>query len=164
MAIETLNIAAGLVKELFEYRDGALYWLTKSRWGKRAGTVNGSGRRQVCIAGTLYMEHRIIFLWHHGYLPSEVDHADGNPLNNRIENLRPATHSQNNMNTGVRKDNTSGEKGVSWVPSRQQYAVYCFKDGKKLYGSPAYTSDYAVAVQSVRQLREEHHGMFVKHK
>lgn len=44
----------------------------------------------------------------------EVDHKDGNRLNNQKSNLRLATSSQNKCNRGARKDNMSGYKGVSW--------------------------------------------------
>jgi len=58
--------------------------------------------------------HRLIYLWHTGKMPVFIDHKDQNKTNNKIENLRPATKSQNNCNTKLRKDNTSGFCGVYW--------------------------------------------------
>mgnify|MGYP003347982033 CR=1 FL=1 len=89
-----------------------------------------------------------------------IDHIDGNPLNNKIENLRPATHSQNNANVKRRSDNTSGEKGVAWDKSREKYVIFTYKDGKRLYGTPAYTKDFDKAVVAARELRARVHGEF----
>ena len=63
--------------------------------------------------GKKYLVHRAIFLLTNGYLPEMVDHKDQDKVNNLPENLREATRSENSMNTGVRKDNTTGVKGVS---------------------------------------------------
>lgn len=54
---------------------------------------------------------------------SYVDHANGNGLDNRRANLRPATDSQNAMNRGLRSDNRSGFKGVSWSRARDRWVV-----------------------------------------
>jgi hypothetical protein len=67
----------------------------------------------------LWLAHRLIFLWHHGFLPERIDHIDGCSLNNKIENLRAVTQSQNLQNTNKRKTNTSGYKGVSWSKQRK---------------------------------------------
>lgn len=81
------------VKELFDYRDGLLYW--KERRGSRtigdeAGHVNNRYYSMyVRIDGKNVSYGRVIFLWHHGYLPVQVWHKDGNNLNNKIENLIP---------------------------------------------------------------------------
>lgn len=53
--------------------------------------------------------------------PDEIDHKDGNPLNNQRDNLRPATHSQNMANS--KSNNTSGYKGVSWDERRQKMEI-----------------------------------------
>lgn len=68
--------------------------------------------------------HRVILARMLGreLLPTEfVDHIDGNGLNNRRSNLRLATKSQNMMNQGARKDNTSGYKGVRWDKERKKW-------------------------------------------
>jgi hypothetical protein len=60
----------------------------------------------------------------------EIDHIDGNRLNNRKSNLRFATSSQNKINRGPRKDNTSGFKGVSLNKKLNKYGVRLMIDGK----------------------------------
>lgn len=98
------------LRALFEYKDGRLIW---KRMGKPAGSKSGI-YETVTLEGKSQYAHRLIFLWHHGYLPSSIDHIDGNPRNNRIENLRGATHGQNHGNRKKPVNNTSGFKGVSW--------------------------------------------------
>ena len=51
----------------------------------------------------------------------EVDHIDHNALNNQKYNLRICTHAQNDRNSKIRNDNTSGYKGVSWRPDRKKW-------------------------------------------
>lgn len=53
----------------------------------------------------------------------EIDHIDGNRLNNQKSNLRFATSSQNKINRGARKDNSSGFKGVSWNKNLKKWGV-----------------------------------------
>lgn len=70
-------------------------------------------QRNTCYAGANIdgrnqRMHRVIM----GYPATQVDHRDGNGLNNQRSNLRLATHSQNQHNAGLRKDNSSGYKGV----------------------------------------------------
>jgi HNH endonuclease/AP2 domain len=104
-----------LVKELFDYCDGNLI---KRSTGKRVGTITSkSVNRQYVVVwamSKLWTAHRLIFLWHHGFFPKIIDHIDQNSLNNRIENLRAVTKSENSQNSNKRKTNTSGYKGVYW--------------------------------------------------
>lgn len=62
----------------------------------------------------------------------EVDHIDGDRLNNQKFNLRLATSSQNKCNRGPRKDNRSGYKGVSWHKQREKWTVRIMSGGKYL--------------------------------
>jgi hypothetical protein len=110
----------------FEYRDGKLFYRKREgcmKKGSVAGTSNPSGHIKTLIKRKPYLLHRIIFMMHHGFLPDFIDHIDGDPSNNRIENLRPATHSENNLNRGKHKRNTSGYKGVTWVASEGRYSA-----------------------------------------
>ena len=60
-----------------------------------------------------------------------VDHINGNVLDNRKKNLRYATPKQSVRNTGIREDNTSGVKGVSYNKRAKKYEAY-IHDGKKI--------------------------------
>jgi len=51
---------------------------------------------------------------HHGYMPPEVDHINGDRADNRIENIRAANRSENQCNRFALANNTSGYPGVSW--------------------------------------------------
>lgn len=126
---------------LWEYRGGHLYWRenrsTNRKVGDKAGGVYcyrpGLQYRQLKVGGKAYMVHRIIFLMHRGYLPEQIDHIDGNGLNNDIENLRAANHGQNQRNKGTQKNNTSGFKGVSWNKKAQKWQAFIKLDGKQRY-------------------------------
>lgn len=72
--------------------------------------------RATTVKGTTYYLHRLVFQWHHGYEPTMVDHINGNPGDNRIENLRECTSSQNQFNSRRKCSNRSGVKGVVYHP------------------------------------------------
>jgi len=65
------------------------------------------------------------FLWRHWGMPEtpEIDHENGNGLDCRRENLRPATHMQNMWNMRLSAANTSGVKGVHFDKSRGKWAA-----------------------------------------
>ena len=88
------------LRELFDYRNGELIWLKPSGRRAKPGQVAGArdkcGYRVVGVDGRLYKGHRLIWVWHHGNDPGRyVDHLDGDPRNNRIENLEPVTNREN---------------------------------------------------------------------
>lgn len=58
--------------------------------------------------------HRLAWIYVHGLTigGAEIDHIDGDPSNNAIENLRLATSSQQKQNKGVQSNNRSGLKGA----------------------------------------------------
>ena len=62
-----------------------------------------------------------------------VDHIDNCKTNNNIQNLRWATRAQNNQNSSIRKDNTSGVKGVYFHKASQKYEARISIDGINVY-------------------------------
>ena len=71
-------------------------------------------RSRVQILGVTYTTSRVVDIMHHGSIPigKHIDHINRDPLDNRIENLRTVTRSQNLKNQMSRKQTVSGYKGV----------------------------------------------------
>lgn len=112
------------VRELLNYdqKTGVFTWAVNRRGTAKAGTVAGSlagqGHIQITFKGTRYYAHRLAWLVTYGEWPPadmDVDHIDCDKGNNAIANLRLASRSQNAANaSGLRKNNTSGYRGVSF--------------------------------------------------
>lgn len=82
----------------------------------------------------LYVKaHRLAFRLHHGRWPSAIlDHVDGNPSNNRIDNLREATPSQSAYNRCLPSNNTSGHLGVMFNKREGRWIVVIGMEGKRV--------------------------------
>lgn len=117
---KTRPLTYEIVREMFEYHeDGYLIWSDHCRRpdkvGRRAGWMDRHGYYEVMIYGKAHKVHRVIYMWHHGYMPEGiVDHEDRDKLNNKIENLREVSVTCNNRNCEVRKDSKTGVCGVFW--------------------------------------------------
>ena len=81
--------------------------------GDLAGLTDSEGYRQITIKGRAYRAHQLAWFYMTGkWCTVVIDHRDGDPSNNRWDNLRPATISQNNANRRPNRNNKSGFKGV----------------------------------------------------
>lgn len=132
----SMKISQEYVKELFFYRGGKLYWRVSESnrvtIGKEAGCKQENSYRVVGIGGKVYMAHRLVWIYHHGYMPEGmIDHINKNPMDNRIDNLREVDKKCNARNCGNPKNNTSGVKGVSFCPNRKKWKAYISDDGKQ---------------------------------
>lgn len=70
-------------------------------------------RKDIRVERKLYLAHRLAWLYMTGaWPPEQIDHIDGDALNNRFDNLRAVTHAQNHLNRPRNRNNTSGVIGV----------------------------------------------------
>ena len=124
-----------LLKSLFDYSNGRLIWKVSGR-GKKAGSVAGfhhtGGYRRISIESSYYAEHRVIYSWHHGPCPEEVDHIDRVRDNNKIENLRASNRSSNTHNTGFKPNCKSGCRGVHYDNYQKAWRIAIFRYGKRI--------------------------------
>lgn len=133
-------ITAEEARETWSYDplEGILRW--KINAGKRArkGTISGhifnhhaSSYLCVVFKGKNYRSHRICWLIHYGVWPSgQIDHIDHDGLNNKIENLRDVTASENMRNQRLRENNTTGAHGVYWNEKRKRWVAKIGVNGR----------------------------------
>ena len=127
----------------FKYEDDKLYRLNKQskNWTCCNNLKpNKFGYIRIEINKKNYLLHRIIYKYHNEDFDltdtsknNQIDHININPLDNRIENLRVATHSQNQRNRNKLKNCSSKYKGVYWNKQRNKWEARIRIDGKKKY-------------------------------
>jgi hypothetical protein len=157
-------ITQKLLKDLFEYKDGILYnkftRASMSLKDQKVGNLS-AGYLKTSINGKNERIHRIIYIMHHGHIPKIIDHINGNKLDNRIENLREVTITQNSLNSKKLITNTSGIKGVSWKKDIKKWIVRIPVNGKrKSFGT---YFDLEVAKFVVQTMRHHFHKEFANH-
>ena len=152
-----------LVNDLLIYKDGELFrkrLYHKSAVNKPLGT-SAHGYLQFSINSKAFMVHRVIYLMHHGYLPKYVDHIDRNTLNNKIENLRECTKSQNSHNQTLRAKNKSGIKGVYWNKDNKRWHAQIGINRKRKH--VGFFKTVEEARHAMVEARIKYHGEFANH-
>lgn len=101
--------------------------------GSIAGTKH-NGYIRIKVNDTTYSAHRLIWLYHEGYMPENpLDHINRKRDDNRIENLREVSLQCNIRNTGNPKNNSSGVKGISWINLNRKWRAQIRVDKKQYY-------------------------------
>lgn len=147
---------------LFEYDNGYLLSKTKrgcTTVGKKIGTLHKDGYVSTTINRKRFYVHRLIYMMFYGEIPKFIDHIDRNRANNKIENLRPSTGSQNNTNSkGFSK---SGYKNIYYDKRRNHYYVVLVLNYKKNYFGTF--KDLELACLVAEEARNKYHGEFANH-
>lgn len=122
----------------YDPETGRFTWLQSVGKRIRAGFLAGTpkeGYVVIQIQRKIYQAHRLAWLLGHGEDPvnQETDHVNRDRSDNRLCNLRLATHAQNIQNIGKPRDNTSGYKGVSWHGKAQKWRAYITANGMRHY-------------------------------
>jgi len=102
--------------------------------GSVAGSVNPSGYILIQIDRKSYKAHRLAWMFTHGKFPlANIDHINGVRIDNRIVNLRSASHSENLKNQKIRATNSSGVTGIYWNNAKRKWRAYIKDLGKQVH-------------------------------
>ena len=159
---------------------GLLYWRTRPRshfkddhtWRivntRCAGMIAGTKvkhRRcryyRISFNGKKYFAHRIVYTMHNGPFTGDLDHIDGNGLNNRIDNLREVSGHENAKNARRRIDNTSGVTGVYWHKTGSKWRVHISSGESKLVHLGIFTEWWDAVC--ARKSAEAKYGYHINH-
>ena len=128
--------------------------------GSIAGTKNDRGYIKIMVDRKNYSAHRLAWIYVYGEIPTgfEIDHINRNTSDNRIVNLRLATHQQNAENVKLHAKNKSGYKGVSWWEPTQKWKAQIGHKNQKYHIGLYETKEEAKAAyeKRARQLRTHH--------
>lgn len=140
----------------YDPETGSFMWLTprpKIKVGSVAGTVQ-RGYWMIHFSGVDYHAHRLAWLHMTGEWPAgEVDHINRNRLDNRWDNLRDASRSQNIANVGLLSSNTSGFKGVSYNKLTGKWEAYIRAERRRFHLGLHLTPEEAAAAYDAAAIR-----------
>lgn len=146
---------------------GNLYWLVdkgpRARAGHKVTRKNCFGYIYVGIDKQQYMGHALAWALHYGQKPTfEIDHIDGNPANNRINNLRKADRTIQNRNKKIQNNNTSGFKGVHFKKETGKWCARIFISKKAIH--LGYFNDPKIAYDAYCDAAKKHFGEYARLK
>jgi hypothetical protein len=121
------------LKELFSYDQQTGDLIVTARRSKSphpinvpCRTLNARGYYVAVVDRRQYRVHRLIWAYHHGSIPPgmQIDHINGNQIDNRLQNLRVVTPSENSRNRPLIARNRTGTHGVRWNKRDKAYVVH----------------------------------------
>ncbi|WEU68294.1 HNH endonuclease [Escherichia phage vB_Ec_Tarrare] len=132
--------------------------LIRESTGKPCKTFSNGKYLRINHKGRMYYLHRVLWELTHGSIPKgyTIDHIDGNPTNNNIDNLRLASYSENNMNRVSTVDNGLPQ-GIYWCNSKSRYVAQVVAQGVKRTKT---SKSLDVVTEWVKETRKEIHKEF----
>ena len=127
--------------------------------GGKVGCVKPSGYVQMRVNNKYYYAHRLAWLYVYGSMPSEIDHVNGDKSDNRIDNLRLCTSSQNRMNL-VQRNNKWGYPGVGLDNVTGKWLARVKFENARIHLGSYDTKEIAASVSEA--YREKYFGEFLK--
>jgi len=128
------------LKELLHYDEctGHFTWAIdigrRVKAGDTAGCIDGLGYSAIGIDGRKYKAHRLAFMYVNGRFPvGQADHINHIKTDNRWENLRDVSRSDNCKNRGLLRSNTSGITGVVCHKSSCRWQAQIMHDGRNVH-------------------------------
>ena len=123
--------------------------------------IDSKGYGRVCFDGKQYRTHRVIWALFYGQVPDQqIDHINGNRLDNRIANLRLASNAQNSRNCGLSKNNTSGITGVVFHKYAKKWLAQIMLNRQRIYLGLYDTIEMAAAAR--KKAETQYFGQFAK--
>lgn len=161
--------------EYFSYKDGVLYWVidggrgfTRYYPGDKAGSVRFDGYCYISINYKKHGRHRVVWEMFNGEIPKgmQIDHINGVPGDDRIENLRVVNNRDNHKNMKLNSKNKSGVHGVYMNNKGKWIARVSFrleKGGKQkvkyLYHGDCYETAVKLRLEAEKSMGfHENHG------
>lgn len=163
-------VTAKRVRELLSYDPSTGEFRWKVRRKLKAGSIAGceftnqDGKKywRVSIDGKKYLAHRLAWLVTYGEFPPEqIDHIDGNGLNNRLENFRAVSNAENHRNRRNQSNNTSGVSGVGWHKASRKWQAYIAVNRKDVHLGYFTNKDEAISARKAAEIKygfHENHG------
>lgn len=152
------------VRRLFKYNKSTgqltrrIYRSQNAKKGDVVGTIS-NGYLYTSIDNKKYPVHRLIWLYHYGYLPeNDIDHINRSRSDNRIENLRHVSRSCNLRNSPARESSKCGIRGVYYCNNAKKWIAQ-ISINKKMVHIGCYSS-IICAAKARNEMEQKHYDNY----
>jgi hypothetical protein len=144
------------LRQDLRYEDGWLFWVNPPRGCKEGQCLGGyvgntSGHLAGMYSRKKYMLHQLVWAWHYDFDPPHINHINGDPADNRIENLEASDASHN----GLHARNILRERGLppGVHRNREKFVGRCRRNNQRYNTKTVDTPEEAHAL--IIQLRKD---------